>query len=420
MRTLMSQAPQIKLHELKEWLHKETTSQFEPLQSKAKSLIKEIKERTEDTIDSSEKILDNSQNEMTKNNPKTHRFARNANKFSESLINTLKAVNVSEDVQYESIKNLCDELERTCANIDQLRRSAYPYISPYFIFDRRRLDVFIKRLYDITKEVRQFLTSKYANVRMFDEANLDAEKLLQTLHEMKQNQESLRQIEVRLQDLESRISETKDKLTETRSRAELSELVRLDHEADEMRAQVKHGLRYLQKPFYKLQSLSRASEIAIPPDELHKVEDYLTDPLAALTKEDDGYPTLKSVLKKLDTAIAQGKLKLKSTRLRKAQEQINAILNQNALGQLQQRGCTVLTQRMQALSSDTVRALQDESTRLQKHLEMLQKDYETCAAQAKILKSNQTKLNEKAEHLKKDLEGKILQLTRKNVQIVTS
>ncbi len=416
----MSQAPQIRLNELKEWLRKETTSQFEPLQSKAKSLIKEIKERTEDTIDSSEKILDNSQNEMTKNNPKTHRFARNANKFSEGLINTLKAVNVSENVQYENIKNLCDELERTCANIDQLRRSAYPYISPYFIFDRRRLDVFIKRLYDITKEVRQFLTSKYANVRIFDEANLDAEKLLQTLDEMKQNQETLSQIEVRLQDLESRISETKDKLTETRSRAELSELVRLDHEADELRAQVKHSLRYLQKPFYKLQSLSRASEVAIPPDELHKVEDYLTDPLAALTKEDDGYPTLKSVLKKLDAAIAQGKLKLKSTRLRKAQEQINAVSNQNALGQLQQRGCTVLTQRMQALSSNTVRALQDESTRLQKHLETLQKDYETCAAQAKILKSNQTKLNEKAEHLKKDLEGKILQLTRKNVQIVTS
>lgn len=416
----MSQAPQIQLPELKEWLRKETTSQFEPLQSKARSLVKEIKERTEDTIDGSKKILDNSQNEMSKNNPKTHRFARNANKFSESLINTLNAANVSENVEYESIKSLCDELERICANVDQLRRSAYPYISPYFIFDRRRLDVFIKRLYDITKELRNFLTVKYANIRTFDEANLNADKLLQTLSETKQNQESLRQIEARLQDLESRISEAKDKLTETRSRVELAELVRLDREADELRAQVKHGLRYLQKPFYKLQSLSRTSEVAVPPDELHKLEDYLADPLAALTKEEDGYPTLKSVLRKLDAAIAQGKLKLKSTRLRKAQEQINAVLSQNALSQLQQRGRTALAQRMQALSSDTVRALQDESTRLQKQLEALQKDYETCATQAKILKGNQAKLKEKAEHLKKDLEGKISQLTRKNAQIVTS
>lgn len=416
----MSQAPQIKLLELKEWLRKETTSQFEPLQSKAKSLVKEIKERTGDTVDSGKKILDNSQSEMSKNNPKTHRFARNANKFSEGLINTLNGVNVSENVQYDSLQSLCDEMERICANIDQLRRSAYPYISPYFIFDRRRLDVFIKRLYDITKELRNFLTAKYANIRIFDETNLNADKLLQTLSEMKQNQESLDQIEVKLQDLESHISQTKDKLNETRSKVELAELVRLDREAEEVRAQVKHGLRYLQKPFYKLQSLSRASEVAVPPDELRKLEDYLADPLAALTKEDDGYPTLKSVLRKLDTAIAQGKLKLKSTRLRKAQEQINAVLNQNALGQLQQRGRTALAQRMQALSSVTVRTLQDESTRLQKQLEALQRDYETCATQTKILKGNQARLKEKSEHLKKDLEGKILQLTRRSVQIVTT
>jgi DNA repair exonuclease SbcCD ATPase subunit len=413
----MSQT-QIKLLEVRQWLSKDAESLIEPLQAKARSLIKEIKERVDDATDSSQKILHNSQSEMDKGNPKTHRFARNANKFAEGLINTLGALKVSDSTQHESIRVLCDDLEKTCANIDQLRRSAYPYISPYFIFDRRRLDVFIKRLYDISKEMRGFLTSKYAAVKTVDDAYSHVDKLVQTLDQTRQNDQNLRQTEERMLALEKAITETKDKLLLVRSKGEFHELNKLDQRVDQLRTEVKHSLRYLQKPFYKLQSLSRSGEVAVPPDELRKLEEYLQDPLTALAAEDNGYPTLKSILKKLETTMAQGKLKLKATRLRKAQDQTDAVLNKNTLDQLQRNGREALTQRRQLMSSEATRALQSELTQLQEQLETLQKDYELTAARNKALKSDQTKLRERTEHLRKELEGQVLQVTRKNVQIV--
>jgi len=416
----MSRASQVQLLELKEWLNRETASLVGPLKAKASNMLKEIEERVDDTIEGSQKILENSQNEMNKSNPKTHRFARNANKFAQSLIDTLGAVSVSDNVQYEAVQALCEQLEKTCANVDQLRRSAYPYISPYFIFDRRRLDVFVKRLFDITKEFRDFLTEKYADIKAIDDVSLQVDKLVQVLNEAKQNEESLRNAEEKMQTLENEIAETKSKLLQVQTRAELGELVKLDQRIEELRAQVKHNLRYLQKPFHKLQSLARYSEVAVPPHELSKMDEYLADPLTALAIEDNGCSTLRSILRKLDSAIDQGKVKLKSRRLRKAQDQINAVLNNDSLGHLQKNAQETLAYRKQLLSSETVNTLQDELSGLQKRLKTLQKQYEFEASRIKALKSDQTKLQEKTEHLKKELEESASELSRKSVQIVLS
>jgi len=416
----MLQASQIRLFHFKDWLNEETASLIDPLKGKASSMLKEVKERVGDTIESSQKIVENSQNEMNKNNPKTYRFARNANKFAQSLIDTLNSVNISENLEYGTVLSACDHLEKTCATLDQLRRSAYPYISPYFIFDRRRLDVFVKRLFDITKEFRSFLTEKYANIRAVDEASAQVDRLIQTLSETKQNEESLKQAEERMQALENGITETESKLQQIQARAELSELAKLDQRIDELRADIKHNLRYLQKPFYKLQSLARTSAVAVPPDELHKLDEYLADPLAALAAEGNEYPTLKSVLTKLDSTITQGKLKLKSTRLRKAQDQISAVLNKNSLDTLQKSAQEALVHRKQLLSSGTVKTLQDEFTAIQKQLETLQKECEFVTSRIKASKTDRTKLQERAAYLKKELERKASQLTRKSVQIVLS
>ncbi len=412
----MSQT-QIKLPEVKQWLNKETERAIQPLQEKARSLLKEIKERISDATDSSEKILQNSQSEIDKSNPKTYRFSRNASKFAENLISTLEALKISENIEYESLRVLGDELEKTCGNIDQLRRSAYPYISPYFILDRRRLDVFIKRLYDITKELRSFLTSKYAVVKTADEASSHVDRLAQTLEDTKRNEDRLNQTQEKMLLLEKDITEAKEKLLQTRSRSEFDELAKLDQRTLELRAEVKHRLRHLQKPFYKLQSLSRSGEAAVPPDEVHKLEEYLKDPLAALAGEDIGYPTLRSILAKLDSTITQGKLKLKAQRLRKAQDQIDAVINKSSLDQLQKNGQETLSQRKQLKSSEATRTLQAELLQLQRQIEALQKEYESVGVRSRALKSDQLKLEERTENLRKELEDKILQLTHKNVGV---
>jgi hypothetical protein len=409
---------EIRLLEVKQWLSKDTEHTIEPLQEKARNLIKEIKERISDATDSSQKMLQNSQSEMDKGNPKTYRFSRNANKFAESLTDTFNALKLSDSTEYESFRVLSDELEKTCVNADQLRRSAYPYISPYFIFDRRRLDVFIKRLYDINKELHTFISSKYSVIKTADEANSHVDKLTQTLDDTKRNEESLNQTQEKMLLLENEITQKKEKLLQMRSRSEFHELAKLDQRTEELRADVKHHLRHLQKPFYKLQSLSRSGEVAVPPDEIRKLEEYLEDPLVALAAEDNGYSTLRSILTKLGSTIAEGKLKLKAQRLRKAQDQINAVIGNNSLDQLQKNGQEALAQRKQLLSSEATRTLQSDLLQLQRQLETLQKEYEFITARNKALKNDQLKLKERTEHLRRELEEKILQLTHKNVHVV--
>jgi predicted RNase H-like nuclease (RuvC/YqgF family) len=255
-------------------------------------------------------------------------------------------------------------------------------------------------------------------IKTADEANSHVDKLTQTLEDTKQNEESLNQTQEKMLLLEKEITETKEKLLQMRSGTEFNELEKLDQRTEELRAEVKHHLRHLQKPFYKLQSLSRSGEVAVPPDDIRKLEEYLSDPLIALAAEGNGYPTLRSILTKLDSTITQGKLKLKTQRLRKAQDQITAVVGKNLLDPLQKSGQEALAQRKQLLSSETTRTLQSELLHLQRQLETLQKEYEIITAKNKALKNDQLKLKERTEHLRKELEDEVLQLTHKNVHVI--
>jgi len=414
----MPQPLQIQLQDAKQWIDKETASLIEPLKGKASSLLTEVQVRIEDTVQSSKKILENSEGEMNKNNPKTHRFARNANKFAQNLDGTIKALAIPDDISYEELHAFCNGLEKTFASLAQLRAEAYPYISPYFIFDRRRLDVSFKRLYDITKELRSFITTKYARAKTAEDARSLVDRLQLTISEAKQNQENMKQTEEKRQTLENEIVETKQKIGELQGKAELNEVLKLEQKIRELRENVKHSLRHLQKPFFKLQSLARTGEAMVPLDEMNKLGDYLNDPLMALATEESGYPTLKSIIKKLYSTIEQGKLKLKSTRIRKAKDQINMVLNQDSLEQLQKTCKETLSQRNHLLTSETLKTMQNQLTQLQNQLEELQKEYGFVTARGMSQREEQRRLQERTEHLTKELEKTVLELTNKTVQIV--
>lgn len=414
----MSQPLQVQLSDVKEWLSRQTAPLLRPLEDKATSLLKEVKLRIDDTTQSCQRILENSEREMNKNSQKTYRFARNANKFAQNLTETVKAVTVPENLSYEELHTLCGNLEKMVASSEQLRRGAYPYISPYFIFDRRRLDVSLKRLYDITKELRGFLTTKYAKAKMVEDAHSLVDKLLQTINETKHNQEKRKSTDERWRTLENEMIEVQQKIAQIETEAELTQVKELNRRIEELRGNVKHSLHYLQKPFFKLQSLARTGGVAIPLDEMNKLGDYLSDPYMALTTEEDGYSILKSILRRLEATIAQNKLKLKSSRLRKAQDQINSILSKDSLGQLQKDCKEAFSQRKKLLGSEAMAAFQNQLAQLKSQFGELKKESEFVSSRVKVLREEQDKLQDRTGYLKKEMEESIFQLTDKKVQIV--
>jgi len=416
----LSQPKQIMLTDLKQWINKETAPIIEPLRNKGTNLLKETQERLNDTIESSEKIYENSDREMQKSNPKTYRFARNANKFARSLSETLKTVKVPEKVNQESLQTLGNDLEKKITAALQQRGEAYPYITPYFIIDRRRLDVTLKRLTDIHQELRNFLTKKYTKAKMVEDTSSTIDKMLQTINQADETQKQRQQIEQREKSLQQELMKTQQEVADVQSRPELTELMRAEDRIRELRENVKHSLRYLQKPFFKLQSLARSGNIAIPVDEAKKLGDYLTDPFEALATEEEGHPILKNILRKVDEAITQNKLKLKSTRLRKAQEQIDSVLNKASLNTLHKNCIEARSQKKQLLTSGVSATFENKLVELQEELKQLEKENDLASSRVKALESEHRRLLEKIENEKRELEKTILQLTGKSIQVIFS
>jgi len=220
--------------------------------------------------------------------------------------------------------------------------------------------------------------------------------------------------------LQQELMKTQQEITGVQNRAELTGLMKAEDRIEELRDNVKHSLRYLQKPFFKLQSLARTGNIAIPVDEAKKLSEYLSDPFEALSTEEEGHPMLKSIMRKVDEAMTQGKLKLKSTRLRKAQEQIDSVLNKASLNTLQKNCMEARSQKNQFLTSSVVAAFKNELAGLQEELRQLQRENELTSSRVKALESEQRKLQEKIENDKKELEKTVFQLTGKRVQVIFS
>jgi len=414
----MSQTSQIHLSNLKEWIQKETAQTIEPLRSKGESLLNEIRNRLNEAIKASEKLVEKSEKEIEKASPKTYRRAKLANKFSRNLIETMSRVVVPTQLSYANLQALYVNLEKMQATVDHERRICYHFISPYFILDRRWLDAHLKRTADALPELRDFLTHKYAKAKTVDEALSEVDKLLQSLTEAEENERRTKQVELRERFLENNLVENQQKMTLIEGKAELAELIKTNEKVEELRETVKHNLRHLQKPFYKLQSLSRGSEVALPLDEAKKLNDYLNDPFEALAAEEEGHPMLKKILRKVDDSINQGKLKLKSSRLRKAQEQINSILNKNALVPLQQSCVQAHALRKQLLTSEVVASVQNELARLQNEKRELQRRIELITSRKTALINERNGLQGKIEQQKKELEKLVFQLTGKTVQIM--
>jgi hypothetical protein len=143
----------------------------------------------------------------------------------------------------------------------------------------------------------------------------------------------------------------------------------------------------------------------------------LSKPFTAFAAEDEGYPLLKNILRKLDEVSNQGKLKLKMSRLRKAQEQMDAVLNKNNMISLQQSCKEAYSHRQQLLASEAIVAFQKEANQIQESLEEKQKQKNLTDSRNAVLETEHKKTLEKIENQKTELEKLTLKLSNKNIHI---
>lgn len=414
----MSEPFKIRLEELEEWLKQETFSITQPIQSEATKLVNSLKSRIDGIREISEKMLENSEKEMLKSNPKTYRRARAVSKLTERTLEILDNIDIPDETSYENLQMLHGNLEKMISAIGQERGRWFPSIGPYFIFDRRRFDVALKRTVDSLGELRIFSSNEYVKVKDVEESLSMISKIVGMLDELDELEKRKKRIESRIKALEKEIDETQKKISVIRDQSEVSELSKVNEEIKELKTQVKHRLRHLQKPFLKFQRLIRSSKYSLAPNEANKLDEYLKSPFVAFATEEEKYPLLKRILQGMEDSMKQRKLKLKGSRLRKAQEQTKSILHKDALDSLYQKCKAVFLRRQQLLTSKTISKFKKESEQIHGDIKETKKRKNLVDSRWSLLDAEHKKTREKIETLKQELEESVLEITGKRIDII--
>lgn len=414
----MSEALEIPLKETKEWLEQETVSIVEPLKKVGKNLLDELRTKLDTVIETSDKLLDDAEKKIAKGSRKTYRRAKVMVKFARNTSEMIEEATFPSEISQESLRTFGEELDKVLGTVVRERGKWFPVISPFFIIDRRRFDVALKRAMDSLKELRSFLSEEYTKAANVETVFSRVDKLIYSLDELDQIEKNKKRMELRRETLEKKIEETQQLITATRGQNEIVELAQINEKTKDLEEKVKYNLRYLQKPFLKLQSLVLSSRYNLFLDEQKKLEEYLKKPFKAFATEEEGYPKLRKILQKLDDAMAQGKLRLKKSRLKKARDQLDKILNHNTLLSLHQSCIEAFAKKQELSTSRTISKSRKELTQLQRTLRGLQKRRELLNSRKSGLEKRIRGSSKRIEDERKKLENIVCETTNKNVKIL--
>ena len=414
----MADALETKLEDIREWLEQETIPIVEPIKAEGRTLLGDIRAKLDDVIETSDRLLDEAERKINEGGRKTYRRAKILHKLARKISEMIEEVAIPDEVSQETLDTLCEELGKTLTKVIRERGKWFPVISPYFIINRRRFDVALKKATDSLEEIRSFSSDSYARAKAVEDAFSMIDKLNQSLGELEKVESRKKKMELRKEVFEKRAEKNQEKITGIQDQSEIVELSEINEELEELKKEVKHSLRYLQKPFLKFQSLVLSSSYSLFLDETKKLGEYLSTPFEALATEEEGYPMLKKILQKMDDAFVQGKLKLKKSRLRKAKDQINDVLHKDTLLSLHQSCKDAMSKKRHLSTSGIITKSRNELAKLQKNLRTLQKRKELLDSRNAILERKIKENFEKIEDQKRELEKIVLELTNKKVHVL--
>jgi hypothetical protein len=241
--------------------------------------------------------------------------------------------------------------------------------------------------------------------------------MMRLLESVSQYEGRKAEIEQKIRSLSTMMEESEQKIRTIGSKTELDNLAEMNRKIQLLRKQVVHNFRHLTKPFMKFANLTRGPPYALSAEESEKLSQYLEDPFKALATEKDGCPTLRSILKKVQQAMNEGKLNLKSSRLRKAQEKIDEILSQDLFTGLQ-KGCSqAFTSTREIASSAETRGAQKMLAHSQRKLGELQKRKKASALRLDALEQEHKQMLKRVEEKKKLLEELTFEILGEHISI---
>jgi hypothetical protein len=414
----LSETLKFSSYSIRSWLEEETGSIFTPVHANAQKSIDEMRSMVENLAEVSKMLLDNSGKEIEKRNMKTYGRARALNKLARLFLDRMRQIKVPEKVFYDSFNGFIQETQKAFMVTEVDIKNWFPRISPFFILDRRRFLTVFEKAKESLKEMQSFLTKEYVKTKTLEETFLLIDKLnalegqLLSLNERKAKADGEKAL------IEKEIAETKQKMIDLKNKGGISQLDQINIEIEALNSEVKHSLHHLQKPFVKLQSLTLHGEgSGLTPEEVQKLNQYLENPLEALATEDDGYPLLKQILQKLARLMADGKLKLKPDKMRKAEQAIGSILDKNSLESRYKKCVDTLARRRQLSASAELAETKSDLSKLQERIENLERRKNNVESEENLLERGCNEALEKIRNHKSQIEKNVFSFMSKRIRV---
>ncbi len=404
--------------EVKHWLENQTSSILTPVHAQAKKLRDDMNMAIQGVGDVSKMLLDNSTREIERRNMRIYNRARALNKLAHLFLDRLKKLNLPEEISYDTVSRYAQEIQKVLMVTEIDIKNWFPRISPFFIMDRRKFLTVYERAKQAYAILNDFVTKEYIKTKTLEEAFQllnelqNVQKQLETIGEEKEKIKSERI------PIEKEITELEQKIGELKNSGPIDKLNLVNAEIDALSNELKHSLRYLQKPFIKMQALATTGGGAgITPDELSKVNQYLEKPLDAFTTEENGYPMLKQILQKLENLMAEDKLKLKQVKARKAAQSLNEILTKDSLAKLQIRCVEMATRKEQLLASSKMDEIKRNLSLFQEQLDQLNARKTSIETHEAVKENAYNEAVDKISNLKRSIERNIYSSIEIKVQI---
>lgn len=412
---MISQTTVMSVQEFRNWFEKDTNNITKPLDKEANGLIEDAKKKMRQVQEACEGLIKEGEKEKEKG--KAYRRSRVTKRLGQLFIDTLNNVYFPENASYQTTETLMKDLKKALSAIERERNIWFPRISPMFIMARRRIDMFLSRLSESVDKLNSFTSEKYVKAKNVTDCVTAADSLAELQVELSKIEKEKDETESLISSVSRRIEEAEQNILTIQQKNEVKTLMALNSQAKELDRKVKRDLQHLQKPFIKLRNLYHSGTVSIPTEELEKLNAYLAHPFSSLAKEESGYPVCKRILQRVDEAIAQEKLKIKTSRQKKALDQIEAILKNDSLLELQRQCKQTYEQRKHLLADGVIAAYKNQIVALRGTLKELERQKEHLTSRLTKLQSSHKEERDNLETSKKELEKAVFDITRKNVQL---
>jgi len=350
---VVSEATIFSSSDIESWLKEQTSSILAPVQEQAQKLRNDMHDAIQNFADVGKMLVDTSSKEIEKRNMRTYNRARAMNKLARLFTDRIKKVTVPDQISYDNLNRFAQEIQKVFLVTDIDIKNWFPRISPFFIMDRRKFMAVHEKAKASLAALNDFLTKEYLKTKTLEETFQLVDELHNLEAQLLDVEAELKNIKDERIPIEKELSELEKKSVELKSEGPVDQLFLVEAEIEKLNKELKHVLRHLQKPFKKMRALALyRGGAGLTIDERDKLTQYLQKPFKAFSTEEAGYPVLKQILRKMERLMNEGKLKLKSDKKRKAQQDMSDILNRDSLVKIYVQCVDVATQERVILNSE--------------------------------------------------------------------